>query len=103
VGNHVDAALRNALAPVLSKRTSRNDNMFEEIVGSVRKVLTDNWQLIEPHQIISSGYAPDSTKAGAATKDALEDFTRRERILDYDRYADSFDKPPRGAKSKSRS
>jgi hypothetical protein len=93
VGNRLDALLRAVLAPSVAKQSTGGERQLNAIIGAIQKVLTDNWQLIEPPQLISSGYTPDTSKAGAATKDALQDFTRREKVLDYEKYVAGLEVP----------
>jgi hypothetical protein len=84
VGNRIDEALRNKLAAVSRSKSKVN---VDGVMAVLHSVLTENWQLIEPAQLISSGYSPDEVEADPAAHDALKDFVRRDRVLAYTEYA----------------
>jgi hypothetical protein len=90
LGNRIDAALGDVLQPILATRSTDREDILKKTIDATRRVLTDNWNLIEPLQLISSGYASDTSTPDRTTANFLRNLVRREKLLDYERYLEEF-------------
>lgn len=90
LGSRVDAQLDAAVRPILEIGVAGRKDVIEQAINAIRTVLTENWSLIEPPQLVSSGYSPDATTPDAGAVNSLKNLVRRELLLDYDDYAEAW-------------
>lgn len=90
LGTRIDAQLGDVLRPVLEAKLAGGKDVIQQTIDAIRTVLTENWSLIEPPQLVSSGYSPDATTPDASAVSSLQNLVRREPLIDYDDYAEDW-------------